>query len=421
VRRELPALAPCLPHLRRVVVRTREGSQVSDHLGKPAVSLSSLLSHGAEAPASGVAFHDLQAIMYTSGTTGTSKGVLVTHALALTCAQDSLDFLDRRGKTAYCPLPLYHAAGLWDGVFSALLSGSPLVITDRFHVSRFWDDVRDFHAQVGLGVFSMIPMLLKQEPTDRDTDHPLETFYMGKSALDSALYQRFGVRSVECYTSTEVGIATGSPYGQWRAGSCGQVNGARYELDVVDELDVPVGCGEPGELVARARQPYIITGGYYHDPDATTHSFRNLWFHTGDRVWRDSDGYFYFLDRMKDAIRRRGENISAFDVECEVNLHPAVLECAAYGVPSELEEDDVKLAVVLRQGNRLNTAELLEFCEKRLPRYMVPRHVEFLDDLPRTATDKIAKYRLRVESGRGVPAPGEPAARPEPAARGARR
>lgn len=407
---ELPSLTPCLPGLRRVVVRTRDGSELPHGMGKPAVALSSLLCHGAEAPRTRVAFCDLQAIMYTSGTTGPSKGVMVTHALALTCALDSLDYLDRWGKTAYCPLPLSHAAGLWDGVLSALLSGGCLAVADRFHVSRFWDDVRHFDARVALSVFSMIPMLLKQPPTARDKDHPLEMFYMGKSMLDAPLYERFGVRSVECYTSTEVGIATGSPYGRWRRGSCGQVNGQRFEVDVVDELDRPVGPGEPGELVVRTRQPYIITGGYYNDPDATSHSFRNLWFHTGDRVSRDADGYFYFLDRMKDAIRRRGENISAFDLECEVNLHPAVLECAALGVPSELEEEDVKLAVVLRPGARLDAAELLDFCAKRLPRYMVPRYVEFLDELPRTATDKIAKHRLRAggDPGRTPSLRGEP-------------
>ncbi|MGD3112425.1 AMP-binding protein [Streptomyces sp. YGL11-2] len=398
---ELPALTPCLPGLEHIVVRHRDASPVLfGALGKPAVALSALLAHGADTPRADVAFCDLQAIMYTSGTTGPSKGAMVSHALALTCALDSLDFLDRWGKTAYCPLPLFHAAGLWDGALSALLSGSPLAVADRFHVSRFWDDVRYFGAQVALSVFSMIPMLLNQEPTKDDRNHPLDVFYMGKSALDKPLRDRFGVRSAECYTSTEAGIATGSPYGEWRLGSCGQAHHERFEAAVVDELDRQVGPGEPGELVLRPRQPHIITGGYYGAPEATAHCFRNMWFHTGDRVWRDGDGYFYFLDRMKDAIRRRGENISAFDLECEVNLHPAVLECAAVGVPSELEEEDVKLFAVARPGSGLDADELREFCHKRLPRHMVPRYVEFLDELPRTATDKVAKHLLRPGGAR---------------------
>jgi crotonobetaine/carnitine-CoA ligase len=167
-------------------------------------------------------------------------------------------------------------------------------------------------------------------------------------------------------------------------------------------LDRVVGPGEPGEIVVRPKQPYVITTGYYGSPDATAHCFRNMWFHTGDRAWRDDDGYFYFLDRMKDAIRRRGENISAFDLECEINLHPAVLESAAIGVPSELEDEDVKLAVVLRPGARLDAAELVAYCEERLPRSMVPRYIEFIDVLPRTPTDKVAKYRLRAEGDHGI-------------------
>ncbi|MGH3737986.1 MAG: AMP-binding enzyme, partial [Micromonosporaceae bacterium] len=155
-------------------------------------------------------------------------------------------------------------------------------------------------------------------------------------------------------------------------------------------------------LVLRPKQPYVITTGYYGAPEATAECFRNMWFHTGDRVWRDEDGYFFFLDRMKDSIRRRGENISAFDVECEVNLHPAVLECAAFGVPSELEDEDVKLAVVLRPGVALSEPELAAFCQERLPRYMAPRYIEFVDALPRTPTDKVAKYRLRAEGDRGL-------------------
>lgn len=394
----LPNLTPYLPRLGHVVVRTGDASHLPMSLGTPTTAWESLLDARAEPPRANVAFSDVQSIMYTSGTTGPPKGVLVSHALALTCARDSLDYLDRWGTTTYCPLPLSHAAGLWDGLFSAMLSGATLAVADRFHVSRFWEDVRHFDATVALGVFSMIPMLLNQEPSAADTDHPLEMFYMGKSALDDAMHRRFGVRSVECYTSTEIGLATGSPYGQWRYGSCGQANDERFQLEIVDEWDRPVGPGEPGELVVRTRQPYIITNGYYNDSDATVRSFRNLWFHTGDRVWRDDDGYFYFLDRMKDAIRRRGHNISAFDLECEVNLHPAVLECAAFGVPSELEDEDVKLAVVPRHGARLDADEVLDFCRKRLPRYMQPRYVEFLDELPRTSTAKIAKSRLRAEA-----------------------
>jgi len=396
----VPPVADRLPGLGRLVVR----GDASASLGKPAVSLASLEGHGDEEPIAGVRFHDLQAIMYTSGTTGPSKGAMCSHALALTCAYDSLDYLDRWGKTTYCPLPLFHAAGLWDGMMSALLGGGALAVVDRFSASRFWDDVRHFDARVALSVFSMIPILLSRDPTPDDKNHPLEMFYMGKSALDEPLRRRFGVRSVETYTSTEAGIALGSPYGEWRVGSCGTVHSERFHAAVVDEHDREVGPGMPGELVLRPKQPWVITSGYYGTPEATAETFRNLWFHTGDKVWRDEDGYYYFLDRMKDSIRRRGENISAFDLECEVNMHPAILESAAIGVPSELEDEDVKLAVVLRPGMSLSHEELVDFCTERLPRFMVPRYVEFLDALPRTPTDKVAKFRLRAEGDHGITA-----------------
>ena len=376
-----------LPGLTRIVVRGEAAPGT--------VTFSSLRGRDATEPRAGVEFSDLQAIMYTSGTTGPSKGAMVSHSLALTCAYDSLNYLNRWGRTTYCPLPLFHAAGLWDGVFSALLSGGSIAVVERFSASRFWDDVRYFGAQVAMSVFSMIPILMSAPPSPRDRDHPLEMFYMGKSALDEPLRERFGVRSVETYTSTEAGIATGSPYGEWRVGSCGTVHSERFDAAVADEQDRLLAPGEPGELVLRPKQPYVVTTGYYGAPEATAQVFRNLWFHTGDRVWRDEDGYFYFLDRMKDSIRRRGENISAFDLECAVNLHPAVLECAAIGVPSELEDEDVRLAVVLRPGMKVTPEELVEFCEENLPKFMVPRYVEFLAALPRTPTDKVAKYKLR--------------------------
>lgn len=400
----LPPVALQLPHLERVIVRTDGSAETVplDLLGKPAVDMTRLLSHGDDAPQVDVGFSDLQAIMYTSGTTGPSKGAMVSHAHALTCALDSLDFLARWDKTTYCPLPLFHAAGLWDGVLSAMMAGGSIAIVDRFHASRFWEDVRAFNAQVAMSVFSMIPILLNRPRTSMDMDHPLETFYMGKSVLDRPLRERFGVRSVETYTSTEVGIALGSPYGEWKVGSCGRAHEERFHVAVVDERDNEVGPGEPGELVIRPKQPFLVTTGYYGAPEATAQCFRNMWFHTGDRVWRDEDGYYYFLDRMKDAIRRRGENISAFDLESEVNLHPAVLESAAIGVPSELEDEDVKLIAVLRPGATMEPSELAAFCEERLPRYMVPRYIEFVDALPRTPTDKVAKYKLRAEGDHGI-------------------
>lgn len=395
------AVVDRLPDLKMAAVRSEAGLKL-DQLGIPAIAFSALLGQGADAPRVEVAFSDLQAIMYTSGTTGRSKGAMVPHSLALVCALDSLRFVSAGSRTIYCPLPLFHAAGLWDGMMAALLSGARIAIVDRFSASRFWDDVRRFDAQTAMGVFSMIPILLNQTPAPDDRDNPLQTFYMGKSSLDAAFFERFGAHTVETYTSTEAGIGTASPYGEWRVGSMGQAHEERFEVAVVDDHDRRVGPGEPGELVLRPKQPHVITGGYYGRDDVTAATFRNLWFHTGDRCYMDDDGYFYFLDRMKDAIRRRGENISAFDLECEVNLHPAVLESAAIAVPSDLEEEEVKVVIVRRPGANLEAEELAGYCAERLPSFMVPRYIEFVDALPRTPTGKVAKHQLRKQGDHGL-------------------
>lgn len=402
--RVAPAVDDRLSAVRAVVVRTHgAGPEPLPKLRKPVLSLDQLLDHGDEPPEAAVRHHDLQAVMYTSGTTGPSKGVMVPHAHALTDAQDFLRFTGcGPDDTIYCPLPLFHAAALWDAVMGALLAGASVAVVERFSASRFWSDVRRFRATLAMGVFSMIPILLSRPPAPTDRDHPLRAFYHGKSALDAAFRARFGVRSVETYTSTEVGIATGSDYGRWRAGSCGEANRPTHEVRVVDAWDREVGPGEPGELVVRPTRPFAMTPGYYKDPAATAESMRNLWFHTGDCAYRDADGFFYFLDRKKDAIRRRGESISAFEVERAVNAHPAVLESAAFAVPSELEEDEVKVAVVLRPGASLTPAELSAWSREQLPAFMAPRYIELLGELPRTATGKIAKHELRRRGDRGI-------------------
>ena len=391
-----------LPNLGRVIVRSdgKNGNGFSG-LQKPTMLLNDMLAAGRSAPRANVRFSDVQAIMYTSGTTGPSKGVIVPHAHALTDSIDSARYLAYTpDETIYCPLLLFHAAALWDGMMVALLMGASIAVVERFSASRFWSDVRHFDANVAMGIFSIIPILMNQPPKPDDKDHPLRALYLGQSAMDKEFNERFGVRSVESYTSTEIGIGTGSPYGEWKPGSCGTINDVRHEIKLVDDQDREV--GEPGEIVVRSKQPHVILQGYYNFPKATADAFRNLWFHTGDLAYRDEDGYFYFLDRIKDSIRRRGENISAFEVERVINSHSSVLESAAFGVHSELSEDEVKVAVVMRPKEELTAVELAAYCEARLPSFMVPRYIEFVDELPRSAIGKIAKHELRKHGEGGI-------------------
>jgi crotonobetaine/carnitine-CoA ligase len=168
-----------------------------------------------------------------------------------------------------------------------------------------------------------------------------------------------------------------------------------YELRLFDDQDREVPPGEIGEIVFRPREPFIMMSEYYNMPEKTLEAFRNLWFHTGDLARKDEDGYFYFVDRKKDALRRRGENISSFEVERAINTHPKVLESAAVAVQSELAEDEVKICVVLKRGEILAPEELIEWANERMPYFAVPRYVEFMESLPKTPTERVEKYKLK--------------------------
>ncbi len=247
-----------------------------------------------------------------------------------------------------------------------------------------------------------LTMLHKRPPAPDDTDHPVRLAW-GVPVPEFApeFEERFGLRLVEAYGSTDAGVPIYQPLDEpRRPGSCGRAI-PQYDIAVVDDEDREVAAGEVGELVVRPNEPSLISDGYYGQPEATLASRRNLWFHTGDLVRRDAEGYVYFVGRTTDSIRRRGENISAFEVEEVVKLHPLVLDAAAYGVPSELSEDDVMVAVVVRPGEVLAPADLVAFCAERMARHMLPRYVDLVAELPRTPTEKVEKAVLR---SRGITA-----------------
>jgi crotonobetaine/carnitine-CoA ligase len=236
--------------------------------------------------------------------------------------------------------------------------------------------------------------------TPSDADNPVTRAACGPLFPEVEIFEkRFGISLGTGYGMTEIGAVTRSPnyqHGDWR--SCGKARTGRpgYELRVVDERDEPVAAGEVGELIVRCDEPWCMNVGYYGMPDKTAESWRNGWFHTGDGFKVDEDGNFFFVDRLKDAIRRRGENISSFEVEGYVNEHPDVAETAAIGVPSELGEDEVKVLVVRKPESALTEQELVEYLIPKMPRFMVPRYVEFVDGLPKTeATSRTQKVKLR--------------------------
>jgi len=249
---------------------------------------------------------------------------------------------------------------------------------------------------------AMVPMLLAQPESSAERAHRVRIgLGPGVPAVAAeAFHARSGVTLFDGYGSTETNFAIACTSDAPRRGVMGWVQPG-FDARVVDEHDVELPPGEPGELVLRADEPFAFASGYFGMPEKTVEAWRNLWFHTGDRVIRDADGAFRFVDRIKDAIRRRGENISSFEVEQVLLSHPAVASAAVYAVRSELAEDEVMAALVLRDGQRVDPIELAAFCAPRLPYFAIPRYIELMDDLPRTENGKVQKYRLRE---RGVSA-----------------
>ncbi len=333
-------------------------------------------------------------VIYTSGTTGPSKGVPIVNAHAVAKAIEVIRLAEMdESDVIYAPLPLFHSFALLRGVVAALVTGGGCALRERFSASAFWDDVRRAGATIGFCVFTIPHILAKAEPGPADRDHPLRCLYNARH--DPVFEERFGVRLIEAYGLTEAGVAMYVRPGEAPPpGSCGRVS-EDWEVRLVDDRDVDVPVGEVGEIVLRPKYPGLITPGYLNKPEATVEAFRNLWFHTGDLATMDEDGFYYFRDRKKDAIRRRGENISSWEVEQVLMEHPAIAEAAAIPYPSPMGEDDLRVVVSLRDGAVLEATDLVAYCVERMPDFMVPRYVEILDELPRTPTGRIEKYRLR--------------------------
>ncbi|HEY2052321.1 MAG TPA: AMP-binding protein [Solirubrobacterales bacterium] len=292
-------------------------------------------------------------------------------------------------------LPLYHI-NAFSAFIQALVSGATYVIDERFSASRFWQRAAEVDATMTYILGAMVNMLAVQEPRPSDREHRVNRILgpAGPARLWEEFAERFGVELMEGYASTETNCALGNPRGQHRAGWMGRVLDG-FQVEVVDENDEPMPPGEAGEMLLRSDYPYAFATGYFGLPEKTVEAWRNLWFHTGDRVIRDADGWLRFVDRQKDAIRRRGENVSSYEVEAAIVSHPAVKEVAAFAVPSEMAEDEVMVAVVLDDGATLDPAELIEHCRPRLARFAIPRYVDFVDELELTQNGKVRKAPLR--------------------------
>jgi carnitine-CoA ligase len=351
----------------------------------------------AEMPTTQVRASDPSILLFTSGSTGIPKACVLPHRYTTRQAQI---FVAQLGLTdsdiLFCPFPLFHADAAIFTVAPALVLGATAALVESFTVRGFWDQVRHYGATVFDFMGATLTMLDRQPPSAGDADNPARLGWgVPLPTWASSFERRFGVELVEVYGLSDAGIVLYNNPGQpRRAGSCGRPV-APFDVRVLDSEGFECPPGVPGELCIRPNEPDVMMTGYFAMPEATAAAFRNLWFHTGDIMHRDEDGYFYFHRRGSEMIRRRGENIPAPSIEQAALLHPAVVEAAAFGVPSELTEEDIMLVATVANGHRLEAPELHAFCAQHLPPRMVPRYIDMADGLPRTPTEKIAKHLLK--------------------------
>jgi crotonobetaine/carnitine-CoA ligase len=350
-----------------------------------------------------VDYRDLAAIFFTSGTTGLSKGVMMSHSHLAFFADQGAAMTRLTDADAYMSVgPLFHGNAQFLAVYPALMVGARAIIQQKFSASRWTDQIRESGATVTNFVGVMMDFVSKQPPREDDRDNPLRCIYSvpTASSILNEFSDRFGIAAfVESFGSTEASLPMITPYAEPRpAGAAGLLLDEWFEVRVVDpETDEEMPVGEVGELIVRGKVPWTMLSGYYAMPDRTAEALRNQWFHTGDAVRRDEDGWFYFVDRLKDAIRRRGENISSYEVEQAVLRHPEIVDVAAVAAPAGFEagEDEVALFVVLSPGAELALDDLHAWCRRQLPVFAQPHVITIVDALPYTPSGKVRKVELR--------------------------
>lgn len=340
-----------------------------------------------------VAPWDTQYIIFTSGTTGPSKAVLSSYVQGYAMGPEAHPYVTG-DDCSLVNMPLFHAGGTIY-VIMTLANGGSCYIDTHFKTDEFWQTVRENGITSTCLVAAMIPFLLKLPPAADDRDHPLKKALCVPWNEDGrAMGERHGIEMRTCFNMTEIsGPLVSEPFPA-KSGTCGRVRPG-VEVRVVDENDCEVAPGVTGELMLRTDRPWSLNHGYYKNPEATAAAWRNGWFHTGDGFRYDEEGYFYFVDRIKDAIRRRGENISSFEVENEITAFAPVREAAAIGVPSELGEDEVMVVVSAVEGQRIEPLALFEFLQPRMAHFMLPRYIRVVTELPKTPTQKIMKHLLK--------------------------
>jgi crotonobetaine/carnitine-CoA ligase len=371
---------------------------------RPTISWQDALSAASDAPVADVTVRpsDLACFIYTAGTTGPSKGCMLSHNYIVSLADQIARAWQRRpDDVIFTPLPLFHFNAISVCVVGTLLVGGRAAIERRFSVSNFWPEIKRTDATM----VSMLgsPAILIANADDHPDQHGHRLRLCAAAPMppdtDRAWRERFGCKTFSAgYGLTEASLISMLDAGEPnKPGASGKPNHHEFDVRLVDDDDVEVASGEVGEIVCRPKGPNLMFAGYWNRPDATVDATRNLWFHTGDLGRIDEDGYIYFVDRKKDALRRRGENISSFEMEKVLFGHSAIRDAAVHAVASPLGEDDVKVTVVLQEGATVTEEELCRWIAERVPYFAIPRYVEFRADLPRNPVGRVLKYRLREE------------------------
>jgi crotonobetaine/carnitine-CoA ligase len=397
----LSSITAELPELRTAVVVGNADEQVT---GVAVRQWDELLASASDAPVAdtGVRPADLACFIYTAGTTGPSKGCMLSHNYVVVLADQIARAWQRKpDDVVLTPLPLFHFNAISVCVVGTLMVGGSASIARRFSVSKFWPEVQRTGATMVSLLGSLAILIADAEDHPDQAGHRLRLCAAAPMppAIDKIWRERFGCATFSGgYGLTEASLISMLPAGEENApGAAGKPNLHEFDVRLVDDDDVDVAVGEAGEIVCRPTQPNVMFAGYWRRPEETLAVFRNLWFHTGDLGRLDEKGFLYFVDRKKDYLRRRGENISSFEMERIFHGHDAIGDVAVHSVPSDVGEDDVKVTAVLNPGETLTEEELCRWAVERVPYFAVPRYIEFRADLPRNPVGRVLKYQLRDE------------------------
>jgi len=404
----MPSIAKRIPQLKHVIVWTRNGSEKFFRHGfnfKKMQSYTKFIdSQSSSEPGAEITFMDHARLMYTSGTTGRSKGVMRPCAADYSSARNYAEIMDvGPDDVCFTCLPLFHSNAMVMTVYPALIKGAKTVVEEKYSASQFWNWIKD-HGVTNFNIVGTISYFLwNTPPVPEEKQHKVE-LVLGSPAPHDIIQdfmKRFNIKFMEGYGLTEIGQCTWTRPGEpFRVGSCGK-EAPGYEIKIGNpETDEEVPRGEIGEILVRPRTPNVMLHYYNKMPEKTVQDFRNFWFHTGDAGRMDKDGYIYFVDRVKDYIRRRGENISSFEVEKIVSSYPDVKESAAIGIKADsggYAEDELMIVIIPKKGKKMDPAKLLKFLEPKMPYFMIPRFIRVVKSLPKTGTQRVQKNKLREQ------------------------